>query len=119
MLRAMFDGMAAWLAAWEGRELRPLPPWFREMELAQDRDSMLAMLFAFYTWPATPADLITAPVLVIVGSAEDPDGEAPAGAARMPHASCVTLPDRHHAAAFLAADECLAVAEPFLHSPAG
>jgi pimeloyl-ACP methyl ester carboxylesterase len=107
-------GMAAMLATWEPDERPALPGWFRTAILDYDHRSWMAARYGAFGWPEVPISAITCPTLIIVGSREDPDGEAPAWAAMLPDGRCETIPERTHCGTFLATARCLAHAVPFL-----
>ncbi|MGH8837264.1 MAG: alpha/beta fold hydrolase [Actinomycetes bacterium] len=112
-------GMAAMLATWEPDEDPALPEWFRSTILDYDHRAWLAARYGGFCWPEIPVAAITPPALVIVGSREDPAGEAPRWAATLPDGRCVTIPERTHCGAFLATAPSLAHAEPFLDRAVG
>jgi pimeloyl-ACP methyl ester carboxylesterase len=107
-------GMPAMLADWEPAEDPPLPGWFREMILLYDPRAWLAARYAGWTRPHVRDERITAPTLVIVGSREDPDGEAAHWADGLADGRSVTVPGATHCGTFLAAPASLAAALPFL-----
>jgi pimeloyl-ACP methyl ester carboxylesterase len=107
-------GMPAMLADWEPDEDPPLPDWFRRMILNYDPRAWMAARYASGCWPEIPAERIAAPTLVIVGSREDPNGDATRWVTRLARGRCTTLAERTHCGAFLATHESLAVALPFL-----
>jgi len=112
-------GMAAMLATWESDESPALPDWFRTTILDYDHRGWMAARYGSFCWPEIPVSAITSPTLIIVGSREDPEGEAPEWAATLPDGRCVTIPERTHCGAYLAADHCLAQAVPFLDNAVG
>ncbi len=52
-------------------------------------------------------DVTHAPALLLVGAAEDPEGEASKGVALLPAGRSVTLPGLGHVGAFLASEQAL------------
>ncbi len=52
-------------------------------------------------------DVTHAPALLLVGAAEDPEGEAAKVASLLPAGGAVTLPDLGHVGAFLASEHAL------------
>jgi pimeloyl-ACP methyl ester carboxylesterase len=109
-------GMAAMLATWEPDERPALPDWFRRSILDYDHRGWMAARYGSFCWPEIPISAITPPTLIIVGSREDPNGEASAWAATLPNGRCVTIPERTHCGTFLATSQCLAHAAPFLNN---
>ena len=109
-------GMAAMLATWEPDEDPALPEWFRKTILDYDHRAWLAARYGAFCWPDIPVAAITPPALIIVGSREDPAGDAPRWAATLPDGKCATIPERTHCGAFLATEQTLAQARPFLDS---
>jgi hypothetical protein len=107
-------GMKATLATWEADERPALPDWFRSTILNYDHRAWLAARYGSFCWPDVPTSAITPPTLIIVGSREDPDGEATRWAGTLPDGRCVMIPERTHCGAFLATKQCLAHAMPFL-----
>jgi hypothetical protein len=114
MDRSDSGGMAAMLATWEPDERPPLPTWFRTTILDYDHRSWMAARYGAFCWPEVQVAAITPPTLIIVGSREDPHGEAPAWAATLPDGRCKTISERTHCGTFLATAQCLAHAAPFL-----
>jgi hypothetical protein len=51
--------------------------------------------------------MVRAPALLLVGAAEDPEGEAVKVAALLPAGRAVTLPGLGHVGAFLASEQAL------------
>jgi pimeloyl-ACP methyl ester carboxylesterase len=76
--------------------------------------SWMAARYGAFCWPEVPIAAITPPTLIIVGSREDPHGQAPAWVATLPDARCETIPERTHCGTFLATAQCLTHAIPFL-----
>lgn len=112
--KARAGGMPAMLADWEPAEDPPLPGWFREMILEYDPQAWCAARYGGWAWPHVHDERITAPTLVIVGSREDPDGEAPHWADGLADGQSITVPGTTHCGTFLATSASLGAVLPFL-----
>ena len=117
--KTRLGGMPAMLADWEPAEDPPLPAWFRETILKYDPRAWCAARYGGWSWPRVRDDQITAPTLVIVGTREDPEGEAGHWAAGLPDGQAVSVPGATHCGTFLATSESLEAALPFLDRTLG
>jgi pimeloyl-ACP methyl ester carboxylesterase len=86
-----------------------LPPWMSDQFLATDPKVVAAEVKGFGHGEQVRASLgvVRAPALLLVGAAEDPEGEAAKVAALLPAGRSVTLPGLGHVGAFLASEHAL------------
>lgn len=104
----------------EADEGMTFPGWFRRQLDETDAEMFALEVLGTDTWdgPWSLLDHIAAPTLMLVGQREDPDGDNPRAAVRMPRARCVTLDGLGHVCAYLRSDLALAHAVPFLREVA-
>ena len=119
--RLRSSGMPGLNAALENEEGISLPAWMREQFLATDPDVFAAEVEGFDDGERVRASLgaLCAPALLVVGDAEDPEGDASKVAALLPSGKAVTLPGAGHVGAFLASEQVLPHALPVLREGFG
>jgi pimeloyl-ACP methyl ester carboxylesterase len=112
------SGIPGLNSALERDEGIPLPPWMREQFLATDPGVIAAEIEGFGDGSQVRASLgaVRVPALLMVGAAEDPEGEAARTAALLPSGKAVTLPGVGHIGAFLASEQVLPHALPILRA---
>ena len=95
------------------RDEGELPAWLWLQYLDTDPEMLCLELEAWADWPGpwAIASEIAAPVLICVGEAEDPAGDAQRLAAELADGRCLRLPELGHLGAFLAPAQAAAVRE--------
>jgi pimeloyl-ACP methyl ester carboxylesterase len=114
-------GLLALLArAFDTSPAGGVPPWFWRQMDATDREMFALQLLGAAEWhgPWSVLPRITAPTLLLVGAAEDPDGDNSRAAAAMPNARCVTFAGLDHLTAYVRSDLALGAALPLLRAVA-
>jgi pimeloyl-ACP methyl ester carboxylesterase len=119
--RLRSSGMPGLNAALENEEGISLPSWMREQFLATDPEVFAAEVEGFDDGERVRASLgvLCAPALLVVGEAEDPEGDAAKVAALLTSGKAVTLPGAGHVGAFLASEQVLQHALPVLREGFG
>ncbi len=102
----------------EKAEGMTFPKWFWRQMTNTDGEMFALEVLGAAEWqgPWTLLSRIKAPVLMLVGELEDPEGDNPRAASILPNAQCVTLAALGHVGAYLRSDLALAHAVPFLHA---
>lgn len=89
------------IAEYMKREEGPLPEWWVDQVLASDPEAYIAQRYASVDWARVPPAEVRPPVLLISGSAEDPDRDTELVAASLPDGSALVVDGKGHCQAFL------------------